>query len=193
MTVASNGDANQSLHLIHRRLNMMTAVCGTVSASALGLAFFFGAKHGYLIYASVTSAILLRNQQQTLREIGEWLKDRYYFAKELFLEYHARKLSQENSRPVSKPTKHMAKTISRDPLLPPQQVTSALEKLGAKSLTNCLVSGIAFGIAMIGVLGDRNWGDVGIVMLVHLPSQKIAATVYGLQTRRNCQMRIDPQ
>jgi hypothetical protein len=135
---------------------MMTAVCGTISASTLGLAFIFGAKHGYLVYAAVTSAILLRNQQEALRDIREWIKDRYYLAKEVILEYHGRKTSQKTGRQSSKPSRKAGKTVHTETLLPPQQVAGALEKLGAKSLTNCLVSGIAFGIASIGVLGDMD-------------------------------------
>jgi len=38
--------------------------------------------------------------------------------------------------------------------VPPQQVAGALERIGAACLANCFISGIAFGMASIGVLGD---------------------------------------
>jgi hypothetical protein len=130
----------------------MTAVCGTLSVSTLGLAFLFGSKHGYLVYAGATAAILLRNQRGTMQEIADWLKDEYYVAKEFISQYTAgksghRTVIKKSSRKPMKPV---------DIHMPPQQVAGALEKLGAASLTNCLVSGIAFTIASIGVFGDMD-------------------------------------
>jgi hypothetical protein len=135
----------------------MTAVCGTVSAGTLGLAFIFGAKHGYLVYAGVTSAVLLRNQADTFREIGAWLKEGYEVTKEFVLEFEARRKAKYTAhhRHVPRPaTPHRTSRTAQFPYLPNAQVPGALEKLGAMSLANCLVSGFAFGIASIGVLGD---------------------------------------
>lgn len=134
----------------------MTAVCGTVSLGTLGLAFIFGAKHGYLVYASVTSSILLRNQTETLREVGTWLKEGYIMTKEFIIEFHARRNAQPQCG--HRHAIHSAtpkRTTPRTTVdLPTQQVVDCLEKLGATSLANCIVSGFAFGIASIGVLGD---------------------------------------
>ena len=150
VAIAPSSDANQSLFLIHRRINMMTAICGTLSVSTLGFAFLFGSKHGYLVYAGATAAILLRNQRETMQEIANWLKDEYYVAREFISQYTARKSGRRTV--IKKSSRKPAGTA--DQPLPPQQVAGALEKLGATSLTNCLVSGIAFGIASIGVFGD---------------------------------------
>ena len=134
---------------------MMTAVCGTLSVTTLGLAFLFGPKHGYLLYSGATAAILLRNQRQTLQEFGNWLKDEYFIAKEFILQYTAKKTGAH--RPVvKKSSRNVAERTTESPYKSPQQVTDALEKVGATSLTNCLVSGIGFGIASIGVLGDMD-------------------------------------
>jgi hypothetical protein len=152
VAITSNADANQSLHLVHRRINMMTAICGTVSVTTLSLAFLFGSKHGYLVYAGATSAILLRNQRQTIQEIGEWIKDEYYLLKEFIFQYAAHKRSRKPGQPVKKPSTKTVRGVETQ--LPASQVAGALEKLGATSLTNCLVSGIAFAIASIGVFGD---------------------------------------
>ena len=132
----------------------MTALCGTISVSSLSLAFLFGAKHGYLVYAGATAAILLRNQKEALKEIGYWIKDKYYLTKEVALEYYARKTIRGKipAKPSSERASRML--VHVDPQLSPQQVTGALEKLGATSLANCMVSGIAFGIASIGIFGD---------------------------------------
>jgi hypothetical protein len=154
VAIASNGDANQSLYLVHRRINMMTAVCGTVSVSTLGLAFLLGSKHGYLVYAGATAAILLRNQRQTMQEIGEWFKEGYFAMNEVISQYMALKTGRKTFRTVKKSTKKT--TRAPEPQLPIQQVAGALEKVGATSLTNCLVSGIAFGIATVGVFGDMD-------------------------------------
>ena len=131
---------------------MMTAICGTLSVSTLGLAFLFGSKHGYLVYAGATAAILLRNQRETIQEIGDWLRDEYYVVREFISQYAAGKSGRRTV--IKKASKKPARTS--DQHLPPQQVASALEKLGATSLTNCLVSGLAFGIASIGVFGDMD-------------------------------------
>ena len=152
VAIAPSSDVNQSLFLIHRRINMMTAVCGTLSVSTLGLAFLFGSKHGYLVYAGATAAILLRNQRETMQEIGDWLRDEYYVAREFISQCTAGKSGRRTV--IKKPSRKPARTA--DQHVPPQQVAGALEKLGATSLTNCLVSGIAFGIASIGVFGDMD-------------------------------------
>ena len=134
---------------------MMTAICGTVSVTTLGLAFLFGSKHGYLVYAGATTAILLRNQRQTLQEIGEWIMDEFYFAKEFIFQYAAHKTGNRTTRPVvRKSSRKPARTAEKQ--FPASQVASALEKLGATSLTNCVVSAIAFGIASVGVFGDMD-------------------------------------
>jgi len=91
IAIAPSSDANHSLFLVRRRINAMTAICGTLSVSTLGLAFLFGSKHGYLVYAGATAAILLRNQRETMEEIGNWIKDEYYVAKEFISQYAARK------------------------------------------------------------------------------------------------------
>ena len=131
---------------------MMTAVCGTVSATTLGLAFIFGNKHPYLVYASTVSAILLRNQCQALEDIVAYAKDRYEITKEFALEYYARKTSQRSRRPAKATRKPVA--ARGVALVPSHQVAGALERLGASSLANFVVSGIAFGIATVGVFGD---------------------------------------
>jgi hypothetical protein len=156
LAIASNADANQSLQLIKRRVNLMTAVCGTVSVGTLGLAFIFGAKHGYLVYAGITSAVLLRNQTETICEIGAWLKEGYEVTKEFVLEFEARRKAKSTAhRHIHRPaTPHRTARTAQVPHLPHAQVAGALEKLGAMSLANCVVSGFAFGIASIGVLGD---------------------------------------
>ena len=131
----------------------MTAICGTFSVTTLGLAFLFGSKHGYLVYAGATTAFLLRNQRQTIQEIGEWIKGEYYLLKEFLFQYAARKTGKTNRR-VKQPYKSPVRKAEAQ--LPASHVVDALEKLGAASLTNCLVSGIAFGIASIGVFGDMD-------------------------------------
>jgi hypothetical protein len=153
VAIAPSSDASQPLNLIKRRVNMMTAACGTVSVATLGLAFLFGAKHPYLLYAGATTAILLRNQRQAIQDLGEWLRDEYHFMKEFISEYTARSDGHRTARSSKKPSRNAGKTAA-EPEIPPAQVAGALEKLGAASLTNCLVAGIAFGIASIGVYGD---------------------------------------
>jgi hypothetical protein len=153
VAIAPSSDANQPLSLIKRRVNMMTAACGTVSVATLGLAFLFGTKHPYLIYAAATTALLLRDQRQAIQELGEWIKDEYYVMKDFITEYAARGSGHRTARPSKKSSKNTGKTVT-EPVIPPEQVAGALEKLGAASLTNCLVAGIAFGIASIGVYGD---------------------------------------
>jgi hypothetical protein len=140
---------------------MMTAVCGTLSVSTLSLAFLFGAKHGYLVYASAASAVLLRNQQEAMLNIKHWVKSQYQITKEFIQEYYARKTDQRTGRQFRTPARRaqgqyqaMAASIPANPQLPPNQVENELEKLGASSLANCAVSGIAFVIVSIGVLGD---------------------------------------
>jgi hypothetical protein len=140
---------------------MMTAVCGTLSVSTLSLAFLFGAKHGYLVYASAASAVLLRNQRETILNITQWIKSRYQTTKEFIQEYYAQKTNGNAERYVrmySRQTQEqyqaMFGSIPATLQLPPNQVESELEKLGAASLANCGVSGIAFVIVSIGVLGD---------------------------------------
>ena len=156
VAISSENDANQSLSLIRRRVNMMTALCGTVSVSSLSLAFIFGAKHGYLVYAGATAAILLRNQRESLREIGHWIKDRYYLAKEVAAEYYARKTMHRTTRRGGPANEERTSPMQVETPLSPQEVTGSLEELGAASLANCLVSGFAFTIASIGVLGDMD-------------------------------------
>src|SRR5437016_2753745 len=75
VAIAPQSDANQSLVLVHRRINLLTAFCGTFSVASLGVAFMMGQKHGYLVYAGATAAILLRNQHQAYQDIKEWVKD----------------------------------------------------------------------------------------------------------------------
>ena len=153
LAVASKDNANDSLNLIDRRVNIMTTVCGTISATTLGLAFVFGTKHPYLLYTGATAAFLLRNQRQTLENIFGWLKDEYNLFKDVLLEYRAQKIGQKSSRRSVK-SKQPATTEQPSDRPSPQEVTVALEKLGAASLTNCLLSGIAFAAATIGVYGD---------------------------------------
>jgi hypothetical protein len=140
---------------------MMTAVCGTLSVSTLGLAFLFGAKHGYLVYASAASAVLLRNQQEAILNIKHWVKSQYQTMKEFIQEYYARKTDRRTGRQFRTAARRaqgqyqaMGSSIPAITQLPPNQVESELEKLGASSLANCAVSGIAFVIVSIGVLGD---------------------------------------
>lgn len=132
---------------------MMTAACGTVSVATLGLAFLFGTKHPYLLYAGATTALLLRNQRQAIQDLGEWINDEYHFVKEFISEYTPRSSRHRTDRPSKKASRKTGKTVT-EPEMPAAQVAGALEKLGAASLTNCLVAGIAFGIASIGVYGD---------------------------------------
>jgi len=134
---------------------MLTTLCGTFSVASLGLAFILGSKHGYLVYAGATAALLLRNQQQAYQDIREWLRDEYFAMKEFVMEYAALKTGQKRPAQSKKSSRKSGKTAGQQQLLP-QQVASAMEKLGATSLTNCLVSGIAFGIASIGVFGDMD-------------------------------------
>src|SRR5271170_870058 len=86
VAIAPQSDANQSLLLVHRRINMLTTLCGTFSVASLGLAFILGSKHGYLVYAGATAALLLRNQQQAYQDIREWLRDEYFAMKEFVME-----------------------------------------------------------------------------------------------------------
>ena len=139
----------------------MTAVCGTLSVSTLSLAFLFGAKHGYLVYASAASAVLLRNQQEAMLNIKHWVKSQYQITKEFIQEYYARKTDRRTgpqSRMAAQRAQGryqaMATSLQANLQLPPNQVESELEKLGALSLANCAVSGIAFVIVSVGVLGD---------------------------------------
>lgn len=152
VTIASNGNANQSLSLVRRRVNMMTAICGTISISSLSLAFLFGKKHLYLVYATIGSAMLLRHQREALLQLGLLIKQQYYIGREFISEYVARKSNKREKRPFRAPVE--PRLSPSEPLLPPQEVEGALEQLGASSLANCLVSGVAFGIATIGVFGD---------------------------------------
>jgi len=132
----------------------MTAVCGTISVSSLSLAFLFGKKHLYLVYATIGSAILLRNQREALLQLGLWIRQQYYIGREFISEYVARKSHKREKRPFRAPVEPRLSTT--EPLLPPQEVEGALEQLGASSLANCLMSGMAFGIATIGVFGDMD-------------------------------------
>jgi hypothetical protein len=125
-----------------------------VSASSFGLAFILGAKHGYLVYTSALSAVLLRNQAETLLQIGFWILERYEATKEFTLEYCAKKTGREFHRPREEPGKARQDRQERSQSVPPQQVAGALERVGAACLANCLVSGIGFGMASVGVLGD---------------------------------------
>lgn len=134
----------------------MTAVCGTVSATTLGLAFIFGTKHPYLVYASTTAAILLRNQRQALEDIALYFKDLYEVTKEFAMEYYAQKTSQRPGRSTRVSARRPVRATHGFTLIPPQQVAGALERLGASSLANFVVSGIAFGIATVGVFGDMD-------------------------------------
>jgi len=156
--IASRGDdASHPLYLVTQRVNMMTAICGTVSASILGLAFIFGTKHPYLVYASAVSAVLLRNQRQALEDIAIYIKDQYEVIKEFVLEYYARKTAERKGRPIARTTtKRRVYPTQGVTLVASQQVAGALERLGASSLANFVVSGIAFGIATIGVFGDMD-------------------------------------
>jgi hypothetical protein len=138
---------------------MMTAVCGTLSVSTLSLAFLFGAKHGYLVYASAASAVLLRNQQEAMLNIKHWVKSQYQITKEFIQEYYAQKTDRRTGRQFWTAARRaeyqaIATSLQANVQLPPNQVESELEKLGASSLANCAVSGIAFVIVSIGVLGD---------------------------------------
>jgi hypothetical protein len=154
VAITPNSDANHPLILIRERINYLTTVCGVVSASSFTYAFLVGAKHGYLVYSGVLSAVLLRNQQETLLHIGYWLHEKYQIAREFTEEYYAKKTGHRisQSKGKSKEPRHRPKDKSQN--VPLQQVASALEQVGAASLANCLVSGIAFVMASIGVLGD---------------------------------------
>lgn len=139
----------------------MTAACGTLSVSTLSLAFLFGAKHGYLVYASAVSAILLRNQQETFLNIKQWAISQYKVTKEVIQEYYARKRTRRTGRQFRTYVRRTQENYQGvftaavpSLLFSPNKVTSELEKLGAASLANCAVSGIAFIIVSIGVLGD---------------------------------------
>jgi len=69
--------------------------------------------------------------------------------------YASKKLGTRPPR-SSKLRSSSKKTVKPAEYVPPEKVTSALEKVGASSLTNCLISGIAFAVASIGVWGDMD-------------------------------------
>jgi|SRR5277367_2066997 hypothetical protein len=166
VNIASNENANEnatdSWQLIQQRVDMMTVLCGTVSTATFALTFCFGSRrHPYLLYTSTVAAFLLRNQRHTLRNLGIWLKDEYHLAKEFVLEYTAQKSrrrpsNSRASRPSNRPTRRAVQEPLPPSQVPPEQLILALEKLGASSLTNCLVSGIAFTLATIGLFGDMD-------------------------------------
>ena len=158
VNIASNENATESWQLIQQRVDMMTVLCGTVSTASFALAFCVGRRHPYLLYTSAIAALLLRNQRQTLRSLGNWLKDEYHLAKEFVRENTAHKSRRRasNSRANKPSNRATVQGVQSQPQLPPEQLTLALEKLGASSLTNCLVSGIAFTLATIGVFGDMD-------------------------------------
>jgi hypothetical protein len=135
---------------------MMTTICGGVSATTLGLAFIFGTKHPYLVYASTVSALLLRNQRQALQDIADYIVDQYEVTKEFVIEYYEDKRAQRTRRPGKPITRRPVNARQGDRVVPAQQTPGALERLGASSLANFVVSGIAFGIATIGVFGDTD-------------------------------------
>jgi hypothetical protein len=81
--------------------------------------------------------------------------EEYYLSKEFLATYFAKKLGTRNPRP-SKPLSASKKPAKSMIQVPPEQVAGALEMVGASSLTNCLISGIAFAIASIGVWGDMD-------------------------------------
>ena len=162
VNIASSEKANESWHLIQQRIDMMTVLCGTVSTTTFALTFCFGSRrHPYLLYTSTLAAFLLRNHRQNLRNLGRWLKDEYYLAKEFLLEYSAQKSRRHPSnsranRPSNRPSRRALQESRPMPQLPPDQLTLALEKLGASSLTNCFISGMAFALATIGLFGDMD-------------------------------------
>ena len=162
VNIASSENANESWQLIQQRVDMMTVLCGTVSTATFALTFCFGSRrHPYLLYMSTLAALLLRNQRQTVQSLGRWLKDEYYLAKDFLLDYsahksHRRPSNSRANRPSNRPSRRAVQEPPPVPLLPPDQLTLALEKLGASSLTNCFLSGIAFALATIGVFGDMD-------------------------------------
>ena len=162
VNIASNENATDSWQLIQQRVDVMTVLCGTVSTATFALTFCFSnRRHPYLLYTSTLAAFLLRNQRHTLRNLGRWLEEEYHLAKEFALEYTAHKSRRRPSnsranRPSNRPTRRAVQETQPQAQLPPEQLTLALEKLGASSLTNCLLSGIAFASATIGVFGDMD-------------------------------------
>ena len=149
---------DETLNLIRRQTNYTTTICGTLSASTLGLAFLLGRKHGYLIYSSILSVVLLRNQIFTVLEIGEWIHDRYQAAKEFAIELYAKKTGRGTSRGRRERRDGSPAGWTRNYLSqrPRSETVRALNRVGAASFANCVISGIAFGMASIGVFGDMD-------------------------------------
>lgn len=150
VAIAPATDANHPLYLTRQRINLLTTICGTVSAGSFGIAFVLGARHGYLVYTGILSAVLLRNQRDTFLQIGSWLKDQYEVTKEFAIELYAKKMRRNVNRHKETREQHEKKVHT----IPTERVAGVLERIGAACLANCLVSGIAFGMASIGVLGD---------------------------------------
>jgi hypothetical protein len=130
---------------------MLTTVCGLTSVGTLGYAFFAGAKHGYLVYSGILSAVLLRHQRATIRVLGEWLCEKYFLVKGVAVEYYYKKSGTPRAR-----TEDRGKGGPEEGFeaVQDEDTVGALNQVGAASLANCLISGIAFGITSVGLFGD---------------------------------------